>query len=131
VTELLAAGDLIRSHWHCIPVVLVLVIARRFHQNSAQFPFHFWLPHLDGGAHTVIGLSATLRPWFQAGVIFCWARFLPAFIRHRPLWFFPGSSITHDHPLLAGWPCTALVSKGALTFKGLCWPIPTIKAIWV
>jgi multicomponent K+:H+ antiporter subunit A len=39
----LAAGDAIRAH-PLYPLVLVLVFAGAF-TKSAQFPFHFWLPH--------------------------------------------------------------------------------------
>ncbi|MFT6261983.1 MAG: multicomponent K+:H+ antiporter subunit A, partial [Bermanella sp.] len=39
----LASGDLIRSH-AMYPIALILVLLGAF-TKSAQFPFHFWLPH--------------------------------------------------------------------------------------
>jgi multicomponent K+:H+ antiporter subunit A len=41
--RVLASGDQIRGH-ALYPVALVLVLAGAF-SKSAQFPFHFWLPH--------------------------------------------------------------------------------------
>ena len=43
LTEVLAAGDVLRAH-SLYPVALVLVLLGVF-TKSAQFPFHFWLPH--------------------------------------------------------------------------------------
>src|SRR5699024_8968229 len=43
LVDVLAAGDLLRAH-ALYPVVLVLVLLGVF-TKSAQFPFHFWLPH--------------------------------------------------------------------------------------
>jgi len=60
----LAAANLIRSH-ALYPVVLVLVIGSRFNQNRHSFPFHFWLPHANGGAPPVSGLSALCDRWSQ------------------------------------------------------------------
>src|SRR5690606_12550788 len=41
--EVLAAGDAIRSHpWYAATLVLIALGALT---KSAQFPFHFWLPH--------------------------------------------------------------------------------------
>ena len=34
---------------------LILILIGAF-TKSAQFPFHFWLPARDGGAHTGLGL---------------------------------------------------------------------------
>ena len=41
--EVLAAGDLIRSHDLYLPALVLIVIGAL--TKSAQFPFHFWLPH--------------------------------------------------------------------------------------
>ncbi|MDO2068588.1 proton-conducting transporter membrane subunit, partial [Escherichia coli] len=43
LTEVLAAGELIRAH-ALYPLVLILILLGVF-TKSAQFPFHFWLPH--------------------------------------------------------------------------------------
>src|SRR3954471_3233787 len=40
--EVLAAGDLIRSHELYLPALILIVIGAL--TKSAQFPFHFWLP---------------------------------------------------------------------------------------
>lgn len=42
INQLLKSGDIIRSHPHYLPALL-LVLAGAF-TKSAQFPFHFWLP---------------------------------------------------------------------------------------
>src|SRR5690606_29933964 len=41
--DILAAGDQIRAH-ALYPITLILVLLGAF-TKSAQFPFHFWLPH--------------------------------------------------------------------------------------
>lgn len=41
--DVLAAGDLIRSHELYLPALVLIVIGAL--TKSAQFPFHFWLPH--------------------------------------------------------------------------------------
>src|SRR3546814_4570375 len=43
VDRVLDAGDLIRGHALYLPA-LVLILIGAF-TKSAQFPFHFWLPH--------------------------------------------------------------------------------------
>ncbi len=42
INELLKSGELVRSHPHYSPA-LILILAGAF-TKSAQFPFHFWLP---------------------------------------------------------------------------------------
>jgi multicomponent K+:H+ antiporter subunit A len=39
----LASGDLIRSSHHYVPALILILIGA--FTKSAQFPFHFWLPH--------------------------------------------------------------------------------------
>jgi multicomponent K+:H+ antiporter subunit A len=43
IDEVLAAGDLIRAHDWYLPVLILIAIGAL--TKSAQFPFHFWLPH--------------------------------------------------------------------------------------
>src|SRR3546814_13761634 len=41
--EILAAGDLIRSHDLYMPMLILVLLGAL--TKSAQFPFHFWLPN--------------------------------------------------------------------------------------
>ncbi|MCH8551422.1 MAG: monovalent cation/H+ antiporter subunit A [Natronospirillum sp.] len=78
----LASGDLIREHaWY--PVILVLILLGIF-TKSAQFPFHFWLPHAMSAPTPVSSYlhSATM---VKAGV-FLLARLYPA-LSGTELWF--------------------------------------------
>ncbi len=72
--EVLAAGDLIRSHRLYLPA-LILILLGAF-TKSAQFPFHFWLPHAMAAPTPVSAYlhSATL---VKAGV-FLLVRLWPA-----------------------------------------------------
>lgn len=78
----LAAGDQIRTH-ALYPVILVLVLLGIF-TKSAQFPFHFWLPHAMSAPTPVSSYlhSATM---VKAGV-FLLARLYPA-LSGTELWF--------------------------------------------
>ncbi|MEX1057655.1 MAG: hydrogen gas-evolving membrane-bound hydrogenase subunit E, partial [Natronospirillum sp.] len=78
----LSSGDLIRAH-SLYPVILVLVLLGIF-TKSAQFPFHFWLPHAMSAPTPVSSYlhSATM---VKAGV-FLLARLYPA-LSGTELWF--------------------------------------------
>lgn len=74
LTEVLAAGDEIRAHSLYLPI-LILVLLGVF-TKSAQFPFHFWLPHAMA-APTPVSAYLHSATMVKAG-IFLLARFFPA-----------------------------------------------------
>ncbi len=80
--RVLAAGDLIRAHPAYVPA-LVLVLLGAF-TKSAQFPFHFWLPHAMAAPTPVSAFlhSATM---VKAGV-FLLARLWPV-LSGTEAWF--------------------------------------------
>jgi multicomponent K+:H+ antiporter subunit A len=78
----LASGDLIRSHAN-YPIVLILVLLGAF-TKSAQFPFHFWLPHAMA-APTPVSAYLHSATMVKAG-IFLMARFYPV-LADTDLWF--------------------------------------------
>jgi len=72
--DVLAAGDTIRAHPLYLPA-LVLVLLGAF-TKSAQFPFHFWLPHAMA-APTPVSAYLHSATMVKAGV-FLLARMYPA-----------------------------------------------------
>ena len=72
--RVLASGDLIRAHPLYLPA-LVLVLLGAF-TKSAQFPFHFWLPHAMA-APTPVSAYLHSATMVKAGV-FLLARLYPA-----------------------------------------------------
>ncbi|HEU5136195.1 MAG TPA: monovalent cation/H+ antiporter subunit A [Steroidobacteraceae bacterium] len=80
--RVLAAGAQIRAHaWY--PLVLVLVLIGAF-TKSAQFPFHFWLPHAMA-APTPVSAYLHSATMVKAGV-FLLARLWPV-LAGTDLWF--------------------------------------------
>ncbi|MFP5407601.1 MAG: proton-conducting transporter membrane subunit, partial [Gammaproteobacteria bacterium] len=78
----IAAGDLIRAHpWY--GAVLTLVLLGAF-TKSAQFPFHFWLPHAMA-APTPVSAYLHSATMVKAGV-FLLARLWPV-LSGTELWF--------------------------------------------
>lgn len=78
----LRSGELIRSH-ALYEVALVLVLLGAF-SKSAQFPFHFWLPHAMA-APTPVSAYLHSATMVKAGV-FLLARLYPA-LGHSEPWF--------------------------------------------
>ena len=111
--EVLAAGEAIRASEH-YPLILALVLLGAF-TKSAQFPFHFWLPHAMAAPTPVSAFlhSATM---VKAGV-FLMARLTPA-LGDSQLWAVVLSLVGLTTMLYAAW--FALLQrdlKGILAFS--------------
>ncbi|MFO7529148.1 MAG: monovalent cation/H+ antiporter subunit A [Marinobacter sp.] len=81
--DVLAAGDQIKAHT-MYPVALTLVLLGAF-TKSAQFPFHFWLPHAMQ-APTPVSAYLHSATMVKAGV-FLMARLYPA-LAGTEQWFY-------------------------------------------
>ncbi|WP_210401670.1 monovalent cation/H+ antiporter subunit A [Lacimicrobium sp. SS2-24] len=82
LATVLASGDVIREH-AMYPVALILVLLGAF-TKSAQFPFHFWLPHAMA-APTPVSAYLHSATMVKAG-IFLLARMYPV-LSGTELWF--------------------------------------------
>ena len=83
LTDILQAGDLIRaSEWYLPALILILLGA---FTKSAQFPFHFWLPHAMA-APTPVSAYLHSATMVKAGV-FLMARMWPA-LAGTEAWFY-------------------------------------------
>ncbi|WP_204115767.1 monovalent cation/H+ antiporter subunit A [Shimia biformata] len=83
LTDILAAGDLIKaSDWYLPALILILLGA---FTKSAQFPFHFWLPHAMA-APTPVSAYLHSATMVKAGV-FLMARMWPA-LAGTDAWFY-------------------------------------------
>lgn len=81
LSEVLAAGDLVRSHDLYLPILILFLIG--VFTKSAQFPFHFWLPHAMA-APTPVSAYLHSATMVKAG-IFLLARFFPV-LSGTPEW---------------------------------------------
>ncbi len=75
LSDVLTAGELIRAHPLYIPILILFLIG--VFTKSAQFPFHFWLPHAMA-APTPVSAYLHSATMVKAG-IFLLARFFPVF----------------------------------------------------
>jgi multicomponent K+:H+ antiporter subunit A len=82
LSVILASGDLIREH-ALYPVALILILLGAF-TKSAQFPFHFWLPHAMA-APTPVSAYLHSATMVKAG-IFLLARLYPV-LSGTEMWF--------------------------------------------
>ena len=96
LSQVLAAGYAIRAH-ELYPLALILVLLGVF-TKSAQFPFHFWLPHAMA-APTPVSAYLHSATMVKAGV-FLLARLYPALADSE--WWFYLVSITGLVTLLFG-----------------------------
>jgi len=83
LTEVLAAGDLVRGHPLYLPTLLLILIGA--FTKSAQFPFHFWLPNAMA-APTPVSAYLHSATMVKAGV-FLLARLFPVF-SGTEVWFY-------------------------------------------
>jgi multicomponent K+:H+ antiporter subunit A len=88
LSAVLGAGEQIQAH-ALYPLTLVLILLGAF-TKSAQFPFHFWLPHAMA-APTPVSAYLHSATMVKAGV-FLLARLFPA-LAGSELWFYVVSSI--------------------------------------
>lgn len=81
LSDVLASGDLIKSHDLYLPTLILILLG--VFTKSAQFPFHFWLPHAMA-APTPVSAYLHSATMVKAG-IFLLARFFPA-LSGTPEW---------------------------------------------
>ncbi|MDZ7594446.1 MAG: monovalent cation/H+ antiporter subunit A [Thiobacillus sp.] len=82
LSVVLASGDLIREHPLYVPTLTLILLG--VFTKSAQFPFHFWLPHAMA-APTPVSAYLHSATMVKAGV-FLLARLFPA-LSGTPEWF--------------------------------------------
>jgi len=113
ISVILDAGDLIRAHPLYAPMLLLVLLGA--FTKSAQFPFHFWLPHAMA-APTPVSAYLHSATMVKAGV-FLLARLYPA-LSGTELWFFVVGGVGLATLLIAAY--TALFKhdlKGLLAYS--------------
>ena len=118
LADILASGDAIKASPLYTPA-LVLILLGAF-TKSAQFPFHFWLPHAMA-APTPVSAYLTRPPWSRRGSS-CWpgcGRCCPG--RPNGSGWSPGQGLSPC--------CWAPGSRSFATTSRRCWPIPRSR-IW-
>jgi multicomponent K+:H+ antiporter subunit A len=98
LTEILQRGDIIKAHPLYVPMLL-LVLMGAF-TKSAQFPFHFWLPHAMA-APTPVSAYLHSATMVKAGV-FLLARFWPV-LAGTDVWFLIVTPVGLATMLIAAW----------------------------
>jgi multicomponent K+:H+ antiporter subunit A len=98
LTQVLASGALIKAH-PLYELILVLVLLGAF-TKSAQFPFHFWLPHAMA-APTPVSAYLHSATMVKAG-IFLLGRLFPA-LAGTETWFFVVSGVGLTTQLFASY----------------------------
>ncbi|MHB1145936.1 MAG: monovalent cation/H+ antiporter subunit A [Thiobacillus sp.] len=115
LSDVLASGDIIRAHPLYVPTLLLILVGA--FTKSAQFPFHFWLPHAMA-APTPVSAYLHSATMVKAGV-FLLARLYPA-LSGTPEWFWLVSGAGLATLLLGA--CVALFKhdlKGLLAYSTL------------
>ncbi|MDX1607129.1 MAG: proton-conducting transporter membrane subunit, partial [Candidatus Competibacterales bacterium] len=88
LSDVLVAGDRIKAHPLYLPALLLVLLGA--FTKSAQFPFHFWLPHAMA-APTPVSAYLHSATMVKAG-IFLMARLFPA-LGGSETWFYLVSSL--------------------------------------
>ncbi len=81
LSDVLVAGEMVRSHALYFPILILILLG--VFTKSAQFPFHFWLPHAMA-APTPVSAYLHSATMVKAGV-FLLARFFPV-LSGTPEW---------------------------------------------
>ncbi|GGK45420.1 monovalent cation/H+ antiporter subunit A [Salinarimonas ramus] len=82
ISEIITRGEVIQAHPLYVPALLLILVGA--FTKSAQFPFHFWLPHAMA-APTPVSAYLHSATMVKAGV-FLLARFWPA-LAGTDIWF--------------------------------------------
>jgi len=88
LSVVLASGDVVRADPLYLPALLLILLGA--FTKSAQFPFHFWLPHAMA-APTPVSAYLHSATMVKAGV-FLLARFFPVF-SSTDIWFYLVSGV--------------------------------------
>ena len=98
ITEILQRGEAVRSSPLFLPAMLLILLGA--FTKSAQFPFHFWLPHAMA-APTPVSAYLHSATMVKAG-LFLMARFWPVF-SPADAWFLVVAPIGLITMLIAAW----------------------------